>query len=86
MSNPLGDFDFPSRLPPDLSQLLLLPAGTGFTPMAKLLLTYLRDPAGPRDRVACMLFFNKTEQDIIWRRQLDSLAAGMTTFIIKLTY
>lgn len=49
--------------------LLLLAAGTGFTPMVRLLRLFLERPAG----VARLLFFNKTEADILWREQLERL-------------
>ena len=47
-------------------------AGTGFTPMVNVLnyaLTYMSSL-----RKVKLMFFNKTEDDIIWRCELEKLA------------
>nr|XP_004660521.2 cytochrome b5 reductase 4 isoform X1 [Jaculus jaculus] len=70
LSSPEGSFKI-SKLQ-ELEELFLLAAGTGFTPMVKVLnyaLTYV-----PRLRKVKLMFFNKTEEDIIWRSQLEKLA------------
>lgn len=70
VSSPEGNFKV-SKLQ-ELEDLFLLAAGTGFTPMVKILnyaLTYI-----PCLRKVKLMFFNKTEDDIIWRSQLEKLA------------
>ena len=62
------------------NHLILLAAGTGFTPMVKLCSNYLQVAAaagsnGSRRRVT-FCFFNTTEADIMWRDQLEALAAA----------
>lgn len=47
-------------------------AGTGFTPMVKVLNYALTNI--PSLRKVKLMFFNKTEDDIIWRSQLEKLA------------
>ncbi|XP_029799505.1 cytochrome b5 reductase 4 isoform X3 [Suricata suricatta] len=55
---------------PELDQLQI--AGTGFTPMVKILNFALTNI--PSLRKVKLMFFNKTEDDIIWRSQLEKLA------------
>ncbi|NXN97104.1 NB5R4 reductase, partial [Rhinopomastus cyanomelas] len=52
--------------------LFLLAAGTGFTPMVKLLNLALTEVSCLR--TVKLIFFNKTEGDILWRKQLEQLA------------
>ncbi|XP_058163083.1 cytochrome b5 reductase 4 isoform X1 [Dasypus novemcinctus] len=56
----------------ELDDLFLLAAGTGFTPMVKILNYALTNI--PSLRKVKLMFFNKTEDDIIWRSQLEKLA------------
>nr|XP_058939888.1 cytochrome b5 reductase 4 isoform X2 [Kogia breviceps] len=70
VSNPEGNFKISQFQ--ELEDLFLLAAGTGFTPMVKVLsyaLTNIRSL-----RKVKLMFFNKTEDDIIWRSQLEKLA------------
>ncbi|XP_006870711.1 PREDICTED: cytochrome b5 reductase 4-like [Chrysochloris asiatica] len=56
----------------ELEDLFLLAAGTGFTPMVKILNYALTNTLSLRK--VKLMFFNKTEDDIIWRSQLEKLA------------
>ncbi|XP_021096396.1 cytochrome b5 reductase 4 isoform X1 [Heterocephalus glaber] len=70
VSGPEGNFK-KSRLQ-ELEDLFLVAAGTGFTPMVKILNYALSNI--PSLRKLKLMFFNKTEDDIIWRNQLEKLA------------
>lgn len=70
VSNPEGNFKI-SKLQ-EVEDLFLLAAGTGFTPMVKILNYALINV--PSLRKGKLMFFNKTEDDIIWRSQLEKLA------------
>ncbi|XP_067675177.1 cytochrome b5 reductase 4-like [Haliotis asinina] len=54
------------------TQLILMAAGTGFTPMVRLLYHTLVEEQDSKRRVK-MMFFNKTKKDILWKDQLDEL-------------
>ncbi|XP_062952976.1 cytochrome b5 reductase 4 isoform X3 [Cynocephalus volans] len=70
VSNPEGNLKM-SKFQ-ELEDLFLLAAGTGFTPMVKILNYALTNI--PHLRKVKLMFFNKTEDDIIWRSQLEKLA------------
>uniref|UniRef100_A0A2K5SJP2 Cytochrome b5 reductase 4 n=1 Tax=Cebus imitator TaxID=2715852 RepID=A0A2K5SJP2_CEBIM len=70
MSSPEGTFKISEFQ--ELEDLFLLAAGTGFTPMVKILNYALTGI--PTLRKVKLMFFNKTEDDIIWRSQLEKLA------------
>ncbi|XP_077606466.1 cytochrome b5 reductase 4 isoform X2 [Crocuta crocuta] len=70
ISNPEGNFKISQFQ--ELEDLFLLAAGTGFTPMVKVLNYALTNI--PSLRKVKLMFFNKTEDDIIWRSQLEKLA------------
>ncbi|XP_027963830.1 cytochrome b5 reductase 4 isoform X3 [Eumetopias jubatus] len=70
ISNPEGNFKISQFR--ELEDLFLLAAGTGFTPMVKILNYALTNIPGLRK--VKLMFFNKTEDDIIWRSQLEKLA------------
>lgn len=70
VSNPEGNFKISQFQ--ELEDLFLLAAGTGFTPMVKILNYALTNI--PNLRKVKLMFFNKTEDDIIWRSQLEKLA------------
>ncbi|NXI50817.1 NB5R4 reductase, partial [Chloroceryle aenea] len=70
VSNPDGNFK--KSQVQALEDLFLLAAGTGFTPMIKLLNFTLTEVSCLR-RVR-LIFFNKTEDDILWRNRLEELA------------
>ncbi|XP_012971575.1 cytochrome b5 reductase 4 isoform X3 [Mesocricetus auratus] len=79
VSSPEGNFKL-SKLQ-QVEDLFLLAAGTGFTPMVNVLnysLTYV-----PSLRKVKLMFFNKTEEDIIWRCQLEKLAFKDKRFDIE---
>uniref|UniRef100_A0A3Q2PWK4 Cytochrome b5 reductase 4 n=1 Tax=Fundulus heteroclitus TaxID=8078 RepID=A0A3Q2PWK4_FUNHE len=79
----VGGPDGPFSLRPlrDVTHLYLLAAGTGLTPMARLLSLVLRE----MDSISTtkLLFFNKREEDILWRCQLDDLAATEERFQVE---
>nr|KAF6504536.1 cytochrome b5 reductase 4 [Rousettus aegyptiacus] len=64
-----------------IEDLFLLAAGTGFTPMIKILNYALTNI--PTLRKVKLMFFNKTEDDIIWRSQLEKLAFKDKRFDIE---
>ncbi|KAM5256899.1 cytochrome b5 reductase 4 [Ctenodactylus gundi] len=70
VSSPEGNFKI-SKLQ-ELEDLFLLAAGTGFTPMVKILNYALTNISSLRK--VKLMFFNKTDDDIIWRSQLEKLA------------
>ncbi|XP_015425774.1 PREDICTED: cytochrome b5 reductase 4 [Myotis davidii] len=70
VSNPEGNFKISQCQ--ELEDLFLLAAGTGFTPMVKILNYALTNISSLRKMK--LMFFNKTEDDIIWRSQLEKLA------------
>lgn len=76
VSGPEGTFSLrPLR---DVTHLYLLAAGTGFTPMARLIQLALQDL--DTIRKTKLLFFNRREEDILWRSELDELAANNERF------
>ncbi|KAL8186597.1 UNVERIFIED_CONTAM: Cytochrome b5 reductase 4 [Gekko kuhli] len=79
VSNPEGIFIKPQV--EDAEDLFLLAAGTGFTPMVKLLNHVLTSSSS--FRTAKLMFFNKTEDDILWRSQLEQLAVNDTRFDVQ---
>ncbi|NXE62853.1 NB5R4 reductase, partial [Calcarius ornatus] len=79
VSNPEGNFK-KSQVQTS-EDLLLLAGGTGFTPMVKMLnfaLTEVRCL-----RTVKLIFFNKTEDDILWRNQLEQLALKDERFEVQ---
>ncbi|XP_034467815.1 cytochrome b5 reductase 4 [Hippoglossus hippoglossus] len=77
-SGPEGTFT--ARPLRDVTHLYLLAAGTGFTPMARLIqLAQDMDTI----RKTKLLFFNRREEDIFWRRELDDLAANNERFQVE---
>ncbi|KAM6460669.1 cytochrome b5 reductase 4 isoform 1-T1 [Liasis olivaceus] len=79
LSNPEGNFR-KSQIE-DVEDLFLLAGGTGFTPMVKLLSYALTHSATLR--AVKMMFFNKTEDDILWKSQLEQLALNDMRFDIQ---
>ncbi|KAJ0066250.1 hypothetical protein NL108_004116 [Boleophthalmus pectinirostris] len=79
VSGPEGSFSLrPLR---DVTHLFLVAAGTGFTPMARLIHAALRDI--DTIRKTKLLFFNRKEEDILWRTELDELAATDERFEVE---
>ncbi|XP_022606626.1 cytochrome b5 reductase 4 [Seriola dumerili] len=76
VSGPEGTFT--ARPLRDVTYLYLLAAGTGFTPMARLIHLVLQDTDSIRN--IRLLFFNRREVDILWRCELDQLAANNERF------
>ncbi|XP_072498819.1 cytochrome b5 reductase 4 isoform X3 [Notamacropus eugenii] len=79
LSSPEGNFK-KSQLQ-DLEELFLLAAGTGFTPMVKILNFALTNITSLRK--VKLMFFNKTEGDILWRNQLEQLADKERRFEVE---
>ncbi|KAL7394134.1 hypothetical protein ABVT39_021208 [Epinephelus coioides] len=79
VSGPEGPFSLrPLR---DVTYLYLLAAGTGFTPMARLIQLAQQDI--DTIRTTKLLFFNRREEDILWRCELDELAANSERFQVQ---
>ncbi|NWU61620.1 NB5R4 reductase, partial [Pterocles burchelli] len=79
VSNPEGNFK-KSQVQTS-EDLFLLAAGTGFTPMVKLLDFALTEVSSLR--TVKLLFFNKTEDDILWRNQLEQLSLTDNRFEVQ---
>ncbi|NXF19529.1 NB5R4 reductase, partial [Rhodinocichla rosea] len=79
VSNPEGNFK-KSQVQTS-EDLLLLAGGTGFTPMVKLLNSALTEVSCLR--TVKLIFFNKTEDDILWRNQLEQLALKDERFEVQ---
>ncbi|NXT39172.1 NB5R4 reductase, partial [Pelecanoides urinatrix] len=79
VSNPEGNFK-KSQVQTS-ENLFLLAAGTGFTPMVKLLNFALTEVSCLR--TVKLIFFNKTEDDILWRHQLEQLALKDKRFEVQ---
>uniref|UniRef100_A0A8D0DVX0 Cytochrome b5 reductase 4 n=1 Tax=Salvator merianae TaxID=96440 RepID=A0A8D0DVX0_SALMN len=79
VSNPEGTL-IKSQLE-DVEDLFLLAGGTGFTPMAKLLNYALTSSSYLR--TVKLMFFNKTEDDILWRSQLEQLTCNDERFDVQ---
>ncbi|XP_018412128.1 PREDICTED: cytochrome b5 reductase 4 [Nanorana parkeri] len=71
MSNPQGCFS--TSQVDEVEDIFLLVAGTGFTPTVKLLRHVLNHSNILRK--VKLIFFNKTEHDILWREQLEKLSS-----------
>ncbi|XP_034553928.1 cytochrome b5 reductase 4 [Notolabrus celidotus] len=79
VSGPEGAFSLrPLR---DVTHLYLLAAGTGFTPMARLIWVVLQEFDSIRQTK--LLFFNRREEDVLWRSELDELAAQDERFQVE---
>uniref|UniRef100_A0A8C6KK41 Cytochrome b5 reductase 4 n=1 Tax=Nothobranchius furzeri TaxID=105023 RepID=A0A8C6KK41_NOTFU len=78
VSGPEGVFSL--RCFRDVTNLYLLAAGTGFTPMARLISLVLQENT---IRLTKLLFFNRREEDILWRSQLSELAAKDERFQVE---
>ncbi|XP_032877802.1 cytochrome b5 reductase 4 isoform X2 [Amblyraja radiata] len=70
MSSPEGNF-FCTQLE-GITELILMAAGTGFTPMVKLIIFALKILNFRKIR---LVVINKEEKDILWKDQLDKLAS-----------
>uniref|UniRef100_H3CBJ8 FAD-binding FR-type domain-containing protein n=1 Tax=Tetraodon nigroviridis TaxID=99883 RepID=H3CBJ8_TETNG len=71
VSGPEGAFSLrPLR---DVTHLYLLAAGTGLTPMTRLISLATQEMENI-SRKTTLLFFNRGEEDILWRGELDQLA------------
>ncbi|XP_034052440.1 cytochrome b5 reductase 4 isoform X1 [Gymnodraco acuticeps] len=79
ISGPEGTFSL--RPLHDVTHLYLLAAGTGFTPMARLIQQALQDTDTMRKTK--LLCFNRREEDILWRCELDDLAANTDRFQVE---
>ncbi|XP_061214305.1 cytochrome b5 reductase 4 isoform X2 [Neopsephotus bourkii] len=79
VSNPEGSFK--KSQVQNSEELFLLAAGTGFTPMVKLLNFALTEVSCLR--TVKLMFFNRTEDDILWRNQLEQLALKDERFEVQ---
>ncbi|KAF6717300.1 Cytochrome b5 reductase 4 [Oryzias melastigma] len=79
VSGPEGSFSL--RLLRDVTHLFLLAAGTGFTPMARLIRFSLQEIDTVRKTK--LLFFNRRKEDILWHNELDELAADDERFQVE---
>ncbi|XP_077430750.1 cytochrome b5 reductase 4 [Vanacampus margaritifer] len=79
VSGPDGSFSLRSLR--DTTVLYLLAAGTGFTPMSRLIRVALQEIITIRK--THLLFFNRREEDILWRRELDELTASDARFQVE---
>ncbi|XP_053351233.1 cytochrome b5 reductase 4 [Clarias gariepinus] len=79
ISGPEGPFTLRSLH--DVTHLYLLAAGTGFTPMARLLCLALQDL--PSVRETKLMFFIRQERDILWYSQLEQLRAEERRFQVE---
>ncbi|KAK6326516.1 hypothetical protein J4Q44_G00021610 [Coregonus suidteri] len=79
VSSPDGPFSL--RLLREVTHLYLLAAGTGFTPMARVIRLALQDLGSLRKTK--LMFFNRQERDILWHSELDSLAAKDERFQVE---
>ncbi|KAK1190212.1 NB5R4 reductase, partial [Pygoscelis papua] len=79
VSNPEGNFK-KSQVQTS-EDLFLLAAGTGFTPMVKLLNYALTEVSCLR--IVKLIFFNKTDDDILWRNQLEQLVLKDERFEVQ---
>ncbi|XP_074040095.1 cytochrome b5 reductase 4 isoform X3 [Leptinotarsa decemlineata] len=79
LTGPLGDFDL--RTIEKKETFLLLAAGTGITPMFSLLV-FLLERRIRKCQFVRLLFFNKTQQDIPFKDQLDNLQSTDSRFKI----
>ncbi|GFR06921.1 hypothetical protein TNCT_622001, partial [Trichonephila clavata] len=71
---------FPNELLLNCNSAIMLAAGTGITPMIRLIKWIIT--AKDRRRSILLLFFNKTEEDIIWREEFEKCAADYKEFQI----
>ncbi|XP_056421991.1 cytochrome b5 reductase 4 [Hyla sarda] len=69
VSSPQGSFKMAKI--DNMEDIFLVAAGTGFTPMVKLLKNLLSSSSSLRK--VKLIFFNKTEDDILWKEQLEKL-------------
>eukprot|EP00062_Callorhinchus_milii_P022192 gi/632979712/ref/XP_007906622.1/ PREDICTED: cytochrome b5 reductase 4 [Callorhinchus milii] len=76
VSNPEGSFRCSQMK--GKAELLLLAAGTGFTPMINVIRFALKESCCLRK--IRLIFFNKKEEDILWRDQLDQLSSKDNRF------
>uniref|UniRef100_A0A673VU26 Cytochrome b5 reductase 4 n=1 Tax=Salmo trutta TaxID=8032 RepID=A0A673VU26_SALTR len=79
VSSPDGPFSL--RLLREVTHLYLLAAGTGFTPMARVIRLALQDLGSLRKTK--LMFFNRQERDILWHSELDVLAAEDERFQVE---
>ncbi|XP_071998127.1 cytochrome b5 reductase 4 isoform X1 [Engystomops pustulosus] len=64
-----------------MEDIFLVAAGTGFTPMVKLSQNVLSSSSSLRKLK--LIFFNKTEADILWREELEKLCLSDRRFEVQ---
>ena len=75
LSDTKGTFDC-SILKTEIRHLLVVYAGTGMTPMVKVIMEFINAAQGSKSNdkyTLSLLCFNKTVKDIIWKEELDYL-------------
>lgn len=81
VSNPAGKFRL-SRID-GVGDLILLAAGTGITPMFKVIKHFVeQQKRHSRPATLRLLFFNKTERDVVWKSELETLAENSSPCVI----
>lgn len=75
-----GDFKLDKLI--NCTHLIMFAAGTGFTPMIQLI-HYALTSEDCSIRLVNLLCFYRTEEDIIWREDLDKLSAQFERFCVK---
>lgn len=78
VTDPEGTFDS-SRLS-SANNVVLIAAGTGFTPMAKVIRDLVCSNEHRKNRSTKLLFANKTEEDVLWRSELEQLTKSTQNF------
>uniref|UniRef100_A0A9J8AFS7 Cytochrome b5 reductase 4 n=1 Tax=Cyprinus carpio carpio TaxID=630221 RepID=A0A9J8AFS7_CYPCA len=79
VGGPEGSFTM--RILRDVTHLYMLAAGTGFTPMARLIRLAFQDLTSIRKTK--LMFFNRQERDILWCSQLDELCSKEERFEVE---
>ncbi|TRY60003.1 hypothetical protein DNTS_034659 [Danionella cerebrum] len=72
---------FTLRIVRDVTHLYMLAAGTGFTPMARLIRLAVKELQSIRK--VKLMFFNCEERDILWQHQLDELCRKEERFEVE---
>ncbi|XP_059470303.1 cytochrome b5 reductase 4 isoform X2 [Neocloeon triangulifer] len=79
VSRPVGNFDV--RCLNETSRLFLVAAGTGITPMIRVIVHILAD-GKKYCKMIKLAFFNKTEKDILWKEEFSSLSKEEPRFSV----
>ncbi|XP_065920398.1 cytochrome b5 reductase 4-like isoform X2 [Dysidea avara] len=80
VSFPMGSFT--TSLLDSMDHVTLIAAGSGFTPMSKLIRRALKNTYRTNKLSVKLLLFNKTEDDIMWRDELKLLVEQDSKFTV----